>query len=354
MSRSAPNESLSAYLDGELNEAEAAALEAELAANAELRAELDSIENVVKLLRNHGSVSAPDDFHAKVMAAAEAETPKMTWWAWLRRPFGIPMEGLAVAAAAAAVLFLALPKDSPAPTEEPVAPAAPVYKNQIKQGTSDEGVNPQVDGDAALTDNSKAKDALQQKEPVQAKSVLPKNAKPAPQGTAEAPSTESSNNGDLANNADEAVQSTNNSGSDANTDDIRPMLSNATYKYTVYVDDPEALISLDILANKHNGKLTGIDNQALSEMDLPTEGKRTVKAILPVGDIGRFQKDLAKLGSVRGEQTRESALGNTIVVEVTLAMAGGAPQAVEQAPNAARKNRMEMSDDAMEEVGEAF
>jgi hypothetical protein len=71
---------------------------------------------VVQFLREEGPASPSMGFHARVMAAVEAEeAPAVSWWAWLRRPFGFPIEGLAVAAAAAAVLLLALPRGGPAP-----------------------------------------------------------------------------------------------------------------------------------------------------------------------------------------------------------------------------------------------
>lgn len=115
------HDQLSAYLDGELEPDEIDRVEAELRANPALRAELDELREVAAFLREAGPARAPADFHARVLAAVEAEAPQQTWWAWLRRPFGLPLEGLAVAAAAAAVLWIALPAPEPAPSSDKAA-----------------------------------------------------------------------------------------------------------------------------------------------------------------------------------------------------------------------------------------
>src|SRR5689334_4940913 len=116
------NEDLSAWLDGELDPAAAAELEAELARDPALRAELDSLETVVRLLRDEGPSQAPLGFHHRVMARVEQENPPQTsWWAWLRRPFGLPLEGWALVLAAAVALLLVLPSRKgvePAPPDD--------------------------------------------------------------------------------------------------------------------------------------------------------------------------------------------------------------------------------------------
>lgn len=112
-------ENLSAYLDGELTDVEAAELEAELARDPVLRAELSELESVAQWLREEGAEPAPFGFHRRVMDRVEAEHPTgAARWAWLRRPFGVALEGWLVAAAAAAVLFVALPRSAPESSSE--------------------------------------------------------------------------------------------------------------------------------------------------------------------------------------------------------------------------------------------
>src|SRR5688572_12353744 len=113
-------ERLSAWLDGEIDPAEAAELEAELARDPALKAELDSLETVVRLLRDEGPSQAPLGFHHRVMARVEQEHPvRPSWWAWLRRPLGVPLEGWAIGLAAAVALLLVLPSKSPPAPELP-------------------------------------------------------------------------------------------------------------------------------------------------------------------------------------------------------------------------------------------
>ncbi|HHO52620.1 MAG TPA: hypothetical protein ENK18_17555 [Deltaproteobacteria bacterium] len=122
MHRNSTNEDISAYLDGELTDAEIADLEEQLSRDPGLRAALAELEGAVRWIRHAGPDQAPMGFHHRVMARIEEEHPERPpWWARLRRPLGIPLEGWLVAAAAAAVLFLALPgpdPGSPAPWAE--------------------------------------------------------------------------------------------------------------------------------------------------------------------------------------------------------------------------------------------
>jgi hypothetical protein len=127
-----PNDDLSAWLDGELTEDRAAELEAELQRDPALRAELEELEAVVRLVRDAGPRPAPSGFAHRVMARIDQEEAKSarSAWAWLRRPWGIPLEGWALGLAAAAAILLLLPigkgPGEPAPEEAPreVSPAA--------------------------------------------------------------------------------------------------------------------------------------------------------------------------------------------------------------------------------------
>lgn len=120
---------LSAWLDGELGPDEAAALEAELERDPALKAAAEELEQVVAFVRRAGPAHAPAGFAERVLAQVEAEQARATGsgWAWLRRPWGVPLEGWALGLAAAAAVLLALlpsraPVDDGAPRE--VSPAA--------------------------------------------------------------------------------------------------------------------------------------------------------------------------------------------------------------------------------------
>ena len=136
-----PHDDLSAYLDGELTDAEAAELEAELARDPELRGELAEIESVVQFVRREGAEAAPFGFHRRVMDRIEAEhPPRSSWAAWWRKPLGLPLEGWVVAAAAAAVLLFVLPRGQvgvgpdwePVESESPAAAKLPAVEPVVK------------------------------------------------------------------------------------------------------------------------------------------------------------------------------------------------------------------------------
>ena len=122
---------LNDYLDGELGPAQVAAFEDALSKDPALRAELESIQAAMELLRTEGPLQAPTGFHERVMAQAAVEPmPQIGWMDRLRRFFrDLPMETLAMAVAATIVLVLVgnfLP-DSGEPETEPAAlqPAEP-------------------------------------------------------------------------------------------------------------------------------------------------------------------------------------------------------------------------------------
>jgi negative regulator of sigma E activity len=120
---------LSAYLDGDLPEAEAAEVAAALERDAELRGELEGMQEAVRLLRAVGSTRAPPGFEARVMARVEAEGGGgvvVRLRDFVRR---LPVEALALAAAAAVVVIViqGRPEDSgerAATAEGPLTPDA--------------------------------------------------------------------------------------------------------------------------------------------------------------------------------------------------------------------------------------
>jgi len=121
---------LSAYIDGDLSAAERAELERAFASDPELRDEYEQMLAAVELLRMHGPVSAPPDFHRRVMElVADEPAPSVSMWARFRSWLGsVPLESVAVAMAAVLVVVLVgqfgLNKVNETPDEGPTdAPA---------------------------------------------------------------------------------------------------------------------------------------------------------------------------------------------------------------------------------------
>lgn len=108
MSPSTSTEQLSAYLDGELPPAEVAEVDRRLEAEPDLRRELDQIRRTVELVRAHGPATMPEPVRLAIVAAvAQEPTPRASSFGAMR-PFGVPIQGLAVAAVALVVVGLAL------------------------------------------------------------------------------------------------------------------------------------------------------------------------------------------------------------------------------------------------------
>jgi negative regulator of sigma E activity len=98
---------LSAYIDGELSDAEMAEVARAIEEQPEVREAYEELLAAVELLRRHGPVQAPAGFHAGVMRRVEDLPAGRAWLARLLGPLGrYPAQGLGVAVVAAAVLLL--------------------------------------------------------------------------------------------------------------------------------------------------------------------------------------------------------------------------------------------------------
>lgn len=97
------DELLSAYLDGELSAEEQARVEAQLAADPALQADLDGLRQTVALVRDLPQVPAPRNF---VLPQTTAARPRSAPLARPRRAWAAPL--LTAATAVASLLFVAL------------------------------------------------------------------------------------------------------------------------------------------------------------------------------------------------------------------------------------------------------
>ena len=123
---------LSAYLDGALEDAEAAEVAAAIEADPTLRGDYEAMRQAIDLLRTHGPAEAPEGFHARLMARIDEEPAPGGVVVWLRqRVAQVPVEALALAAAALVVVIViqGRPGEDPlssseAPVEETTAAAS--------------------------------------------------------------------------------------------------------------------------------------------------------------------------------------------------------------------------------------
>lgn len=322
------NEHLSAWLDGELDEAEGALLEAELARDPELRAELQSLEAVIRLLREDGPTQAPLGFQHRVMARVEHEFPERpSWWVWLRRPWGIPLEGWVLGLAAAAALLLVLPiwrsgppsdSDGVAHELSPAAVEAPKLAEPIDL--------PSLEGKELESDKKgqgeKAESKLIGRATTGEDSVpkaLPKDAPTEVAGT-------------------EAV--TPDLGKTATPDPVDP-----TSPYQVVVTSEDAGMKREILAiaSRYGTGATDVDDNPIHDSAMRA-GSEELIVSLSQADLASFAKDVASKGYLVDTVNQGMIVGgSTVSVRLTLNLVGGAPGTDgDLDPKAARKQMDEL------------
>jgi hypothetical protein len=103
---------LSEYIDGQLSSEEASEISAAIAADPTLRAEYESMQRAVSLLRTHGPAAAPANLHADIMARVGQERRGVI--VHLRDFFSqVPLEAVALAAAAIIVVVVLLDPSVP-------------------------------------------------------------------------------------------------------------------------------------------------------------------------------------------------------------------------------------------------
>jgi hypothetical protein len=103
---------LSEYIDGQLSSAEASQISAAIAADPTLRAEYESMQRAVSLLRTHGPAAAPASLHADIMARVGQERRGVI--VHIRDFFSqVPLEAVALAAAAIIVVVVLMDPSAP-------------------------------------------------------------------------------------------------------------------------------------------------------------------------------------------------------------------------------------------------
>lgn len=354
------NDQLSAFLDGELDETEAASLEAALEADADLRAELEKLRGVQRLLRTHGPARAPEGFAQRVIAAAEAEGDNVVAGPWWRRPFGIPVEGVLVAAAAALVLIVALPRATE--TSERTAPAAAVEK---KAETEKEGV-----ADAEIDDDAVA-DAQGQADPTAlgAKGTGQGGGgtvAPAPKEapTKKAPETPATKElGTKGTTADQGVGeadpgSTDNAatpeGSPAvgSADPIDPVMASAGMTAQLYTDNEEILGQIQAAVSRYGGVIRDANGKVV-KTGLLVDSETWLILDVPTDRVSELTKALAALDvSVETTDSNKLVAGGTMKLPLRVLLTGNAPSTGKPAPSAVRKSKTdtyEAAEDLIEE-----
>lgn len=370
-------EMLSAYLDGELTDAELARIEAELDGDASLRAELDALAGARDFLGQHGMIAAPPDFLASVLAAVDEEP--VVQLSWYRRPFGVPVEALAVAAAALLVIWVALPSGGPDASpafEKAPAAGAPVsssYGGAEQDGAADaEQPAPEETEDAVAVAEPYGVDAaMNRMEPDDADvdaTVAPSKGagsgevwskgaskkatakemwdagpaskeaearRAAAEAMAKAEAEAKARKADEARKAEESARKIAPAPAPEGTSFAR-----VPYSYTLHTDDPQVLYRLASLAARHRGELTDAAKAPLQVEELTSTDAATVLVQIPAHALQAFAKEIGALGSITTTTDNSMFAGDPVEVRVAVRLAAGPPGTGDDEPaNAARSKR---------------
>jgi hypothetical protein len=325
MTQPAANVQLSAFLDGELDDQEVSAVEAALQTDPDLRAELDRLKSVQHLLRAHGPVRAPEGFAARVIARVEDEVAPAPWW---RRPMGFPLEGVLVAAAAALVLFIAIPGQEAEVNDPGTAPGqgvseAPVQPAATAKASNDAGNKAPAlgEGGADLT-------------PKATQGALPANLDdgvavvdaPELAGTSEAPADETAAQMGAADVAQKAAPVTGAT--------PKASMGNAGYEYTIYSSESDVLLALQRVAGQYQGTVLDERGQATRTTAL-TNWETQLYVELPAEQVSAFLRQLEALGQVQSVATDDLISGANLRVPITIKRTQGEADVKQVAPPAA-------------------
>lgn len=302
-------ERLSAYIDGELSASEMAEVDAALQRSAELREEYDRLVATVDYVRDHGSLTAPPDFHARVLAAVEDEPMPGGFWLRLKAFFTpVPMESLAVAVAAVLVAVLVgrnmnddvvVPEDAPTPE---ISAAAEVEPNE-EAPAENEVVDEVVDEVAA----SKTNDAPPAWAQEMAELTAPKSEPSKDDAVASATLT-NPEDGFVAVEIDgpepekSAVEAV-----EVSEPELKSQLQ-ASQSMRLSVSNASALRDLLIMVEKFGGTAVDSKGRTLDEDALEKNPTVGVQILLPQENVTSFTMALQQIGSVTGTSQNPAGL----------------------------------------------
>ena len=338
MSIASTDERLSAYLDGDLMAEELAALEHELAHDAQLRAELDALRLVVRTLRDEGPVRAPLGFHVAVMDRIEEEHPQASWWRRaLQRPLGIPAQGWAVVLAAAAVLLVVQlgREDGGAEADR----GGPVWRDTPAEALT---------APAAMKGPMRQERVAEEGAPKGAQAPLPG---PPGEGGGGAPGAVEAEAAEPAAVASPGADGEPGEGRGGDAHPVESVLRTPPSGLTLRTRDPAALREVLALVARFGGTVTTPSGEAVAHATLQSAVESVVVRI-PSEQLASFQEALEGLGSVHTAfDTERLYAGPTLEVPLTFKLVGGSSGTSEApATPAARQERGALQLDEVDEL----
>ncbi|MCB9688593.1 MAG: hypothetical protein H6735_26380 [Alphaproteobacteria bacterium] len=334
------SEALSAWLDGELDEAEAAEIEAELARDPALRADLEELEGVVRLLREEGPTEAPMNFHAQVMARVEEEHPAGGWS--LTRWLGVRWEALAIGFAAVAALLLVIPMSmDERPSPELVVPEDATTSPAVAAPTPSSSLRGSSGGGEAPAAEDRERTVADQK----LESTTPQVIGRATSGgtTAKVPSEPAAapDANVAGGTSDEGAVQPELDGVPRPEVAIEAGLAGEERSWRTVVRSDDAGMKRKVLSvGSRYGVVTDTSGATVTSATMGSSREQLV-VTLPQTQLAAFQQELRALGlTVESQAPTDLTDAGPVEVKVTLQLTGGAGTSTEDpkaAPAAARK-----------------
>lgn len=298
------SEDLSAYLDGELTEVEVRALEKELSKNAALMAELTELREAQDFMRVHGPSHAPPDFYNNILATLEQEPMDRSWWSWFARPFGIPIQGVAIAAIAALVLVFTIPFNTtslltPITGEKSGMRAKSMDLSSLKSYEDEAKTEAAQQPETASESGS-----LSQGSP--AEKPTDKDARPTRVSQKSAGKKDvllEQLAGDASGSAEGLEENLGSTAPEKSVTELKKEKKIAArsngYQYIIETTDINAAYTLNALVNRHSGSLVDSGGRSASPNALQAGDTEVFQVYLNEDAINAFDRQLGTIGSVR-------------------------------------------------------
>ncbi len=326
---------LSAYIDGELPDNEAAEVERAIASDPSVRIAYEQMLDTVETLRSRGPVKAPPDLHALIMArVADEPDPAVGWWARFWAPFrAMPLEAVGVVFAAVAVVVLINQRPG---MDTPPADPAPMA---VEETVSRDEAEPQPQEPPRLASRPEqpappAPEAGLPAKPIgssaaRRSSAAKSSATSSSKSDSQKKSAASKGGADKATYSQQKVvppkqayeaewekQSTD-AGYGTNIDEPST-LRNQPFYYRVVPHDAHGLQQLQKLASKYGGSLKYLDGRTLRPQTLTDGELLEVRADIPSDQVEAFAAALQQLGLVTRIQSDANDLHGGGMTQVRL------------------------------------
>ncbi len=318
---------LSAYIDGDLSDAEMAEVEQAIRENPDLRTEYSRMRSTVERLREKGPMRAPEGFSERLASRLALEKMPRKRLSWLPGPLReIPLEALGLAFAALLVVFLIQRDPSPDVPAEVVAQEA----NQDTKLEKAEEESPAPEGDseanpALATSKSEesvedepAKDPvpnLQKKEGSRTQSEQAPPAAPPQKGVVQSKEA-------LPEGAQEELDWEERYAQAGRLPEVDAPAATVTLgpvRYRLYPKSPEVLWEIKKLAKRYGARLMTSDGKLAKPFSMTTEENyANLKLQMSPARLEAFVAALKALGAMTLVEQEESKLYSGGMMELEL------------------------------------